>query len=87
MGKVETPYGYVYIALGKGVGINFPGMSWHGLYGFDYGHEKGMGRLGEVSGELTMMSAQQEFLDDALFLMAEFHKRGMLDPSYRLAGN
>ena len=87
MGKVETILGTVYIALGKGSGFNFPPIAWHGVYAFDYGGEKGMGRLGEAAGTLTLQEARQHFLDDAVWFMQRMHERGMQDQSFKLNGN
>jgi len=87
MGKVETAWGTVYIALGKGPGYNYQPMAWHGVYAFDYGGQKGMGRLGEASGSLTLQEAQQEFLNDAVWFQQAMHERDMHDESFKLNGH
>ena len=87
MGMVETPRAMVYIALGRGTGANYPPVAWHGIYAFDYGHQKGIGRLAEVSGRLTLREAQRELLADACWMLEAFGEHGLLDPSYKLQGN
>ena len=84
-GRVETKLGPIHFAVGRGPGIEFEGITWHGVWGFDYGDEKGIARLGECPGELTLKEAQQQFVDDAAQQMALFNVRGMMDESYSLA--
>ena len=83
-GVVETADGRVYIALGRGVGAEYPPVAWHGVYAIEYGHAMGFARLGETSGRLTLKQARQYFLNDADFFMQEFKKRDMHDESYRM---
>jgi hypothetical protein len=83
-GTIETKRGRVWIALGRGPGIEFEGMAWHGVYAIEYGGEQGLARTGECDGELTLEEAQQQFLDDACWFMAQFDKRHMLDESFTL---
>jgi len=83
-GSVTTKNGDVYFAIGRGPGIEFPGISWHGVWGFDYGDAKGIARVGECNGELTLKEAQQQFVDDAAWQLSLFAARGMLDKSYSL---
>lgn len=83
-GVVETPDGRIYIALGRGVGHEYPPVSWHGVYAIEYGHARGFARLGEAHGKLTLKQAQQYFLNDADFFIQEFKKRDMHDESYRM---
>lgn len=80
----DTARGKVWIALGRGDGGEFAGTSWHGVYAIEYGDDQGLARTGECSGDLTLKEAQQQFLDDACWLLAQFNKRDMLDHSYRL---
>lgn len=86
-GKVDTKYGEIYFALGRGPGAEYPGIAWHGIWSFDYGDSKGIARVGECTGELTLKEAQQQFVDDAAAQMAHFRARDMLDPSYSLENN
>lgn len=69
-GKVETDYGPVYIALGKGYGDSFPDMYWYGVYALG-----GLARTFEVRGDKTLKEAQQIGLDDAIWFAAELDKR------------
>lgn len=85
LGKVETALGPVYLALGRGTGTTYLPIAWYGVYAFDYGGHKGMGRLAEVSGRLSLKQAQQQLLDDAFWFMQEMEKRHMNDQSYRLS--
>ena len=83
-GQVDTKLGLVHFALGRGPGIEYDGIAWHGVWGFDYGDHKGIARVGECDGELTLKEAQQQFVDDAARQLALFNARDMLDPSYSL---
>ena len=87
MGKVETQWGTVYLAIGRGNGHTFPPVAWHGVYGFDYGGQKGMGRIGEIAGNLSLREAQQHFLDDACWFLQAMHERQMHDSSFKLNGH
>ncbi len=87
MGRVETAFGRIYLAIGRGMSETYPPVAWHGVYGFDYGGDKGVGRVGEVRGDLSLREAQQEFVDDALWFMRAMHEREMHDPSFRLNGH
>lgn len=82
--QAPTVRGNVYIALGRGPGVEFPGESWHGVYGFTYGDDQGMARTGEVNGELNLQEARKQFIDDAAEQLKLFGARDMLDHSYRL---
>ena len=83
-GAVETKDGRIYIALGRGVGSEYPPVAWHGVYAIEYGHDMGFARLGEAHGKLTLKQARQYFLDDADWFVQEFKKRDMHDESYRM---
>lgn len=83
-GMVDTGDGRVYIAMGRGVGSEYPPVAWHGVYAIEYGHAKGFARLGEAHGKLTLKQAQRYFLRDATFFIEEFKKREMNDESYRM---
>jgi len=82
-GSAETKLGKVYIALGRGPGIEFPGIAWHGVYAFEYGDGHGTARTGECAGELTLKEARQQFVDDAAWFMSQFKSRDMLEDSFR----
>ena len=84
---VQTEYGPVFMAVGKGWASDiktFGPTSWHGLYAFNYGAVKGICRPMEANGDATEKEAEQSMLNDAVWWMEEFAQRDMNDPSYKL---
>ena len=87
-GQVETAYGPVYMAVGRGA-TKTPGfgpVAWHGVYAINYGEIKGMARSAEIPGNATLEQARQALLDDALWFLEQMALRDMNDRSFSLAG-